>query len=251
MANHSQRLDGCALAFVRRRGYELDVRNQHLAVTEPSDQGAAANRRPALPSVGSGSLSAAVAAAAAFPAAVAEPRRYVSGRERSMVTDDPDIPLFANLQDTDPDVVTAVSEAKKTLPQFLDAAASRRLSPATFLVIVPFLDRSGTAERALVLTLDTAAENLGRPICHLWLSVTSVLDDLVFCLVGEAPDKLRLRPGTAFVVASESIEDWMINNGGEAYGGFSLRVIRSRLGTEGQMRFDARTGIRRFKELMP
>jgi hypothetical protein len=38
----------------------------------PPNQGAAANRRPALPSDGSGDLSAIVAAARAFPAAVAE-----------------------------------------------------------------------------------------------------------------------------------------------------------------------------------
>jgi uncharacterized protein YegJ (DUF2314 family) len=168
-----------------------------------------------------------------------------------MDADDSDTRLFANLEDTDPDVVSAMIAAKKSLAQFLDAAANGRFSPATCVIKVPFLDRSATAEQALVRTADTAAANPGAPICHLWLSVTSVLDDLVFCTVAEAPEALRLKPGTSFVVAGESVEDWMINHDGEAYGGFSLRVIRNRLGSEARMRFDAHTGIRRFKEFMP
>ena len=33
--------------------------------------------------------------------------------------------------------------------------------------------------------------------------------------------------------------------------GISLRIIRSRLGKEEQMKFDAHAGIREFKKLMP
>ena len=162
----------------------------------------------------------------------------------------PNVPLFANLDDDDPAVVAAVSEAKRTLPHFLSTASERRFSPATYLVKVPFIDRSGTGQRSLVQTPDASAENPGRPICHLWLSVTSVLDDLVFCSVAEAPDALHLQRGTSFVIASESIEDWMIHHGPDAFGGFSLRVIRGRLREREQMAFDTHTGIHSFKELI-
>jgi len=168
-----------------------------------------------------------------------------------MDADDPDVPLFANLDDADPDVIAAVSEAKRTLPQFLDAASSVRFSPATYLVKVPFIDRSEAGEPAVVHTPGTATEYPGRPICHLWLSVTSVLDDLVFCSVGEAPDALHLKAGTSFVIATESIEDWMIHHGGDTFGGFSLRVVRGRLHGREQMEFDTHTRIRSFKELVP
>jgi uncharacterized protein YegJ (DUF2314 family) len=168
-----------------------------------------------------------------------------------MDTEGPDIPLFANVPDTDPNVVAAVSEAKRTLPRFIDAVASRRFPAASCAVKVPFIDRSATAEPALVRTSDTATEYLEHPTCHLWLNVTSVLDDLVFCSVFEAPDELLLKPGTSFVVASESIEDWMINQGGEVFGGYTLRVIRNLLGVEARKCFDAHTGIRRFKTVMP
>jgi uncharacterized protein YegJ (DUF2314 family) len=77
------------------------------------------------------------------------------------------------------------------------------------------------------------------------------LDDLIFCSVADAPDALLLKRDVSFVVASESIEDWMINHRGTAFGGFSLRVIRSCLRNEDQMKFDAHTGIREFKKLMP
>jgi uncharacterized protein YegJ (DUF2314 family) len=163
----------------------------------------------------------------------------------------PGIPLFADLNDIDPAVVEVVSEARRTLPLFLDAASKMRFSPASYLVKVPFIDTSQLGEQALVRTAEAAAENPTRPICHLWLTVTSIFDDLIFCSVAEAPDKLNLKRDASFVVASESIEDWMINSGGTAFGGFSLRVIRSRLGEKEQMKFDAHTGIREFKKLMP
>jgi uncharacterized protein YegJ (DUF2314 family) len=168
-----------------------------------------------------------------------------------MADDVPDVPLFADLNDNDPALVAAATEAKRTLRQFVDATSNMRFSRAAYLVKVPFLDRSDTGDQAMVFTPDVASENPTRPICHLWLRVTSVLGDLVFCSVCEAPDELHLNKGASFVVASEWIEDWMINNGGEVFGGFSLRVIRSRLREPERVRFDEHTGIREFKDLIP
>jgi uncharacterized protein YegJ (DUF2314 family) len=167
-----------------------------------------------------------------------------------MDTEPSGVPLFAHLNDADPDLVEAVADARRTLPQFLEAASKKQFSPATYLVKVPFIDRSNTGEQALVRTSENAAENATRAICHLWLSVTSVLDDLIFCSVREAPDALHLNRDTSFVVTSESVDDWMINHIGTAFGGFSLRAIRRRLSKEEQMNFDAHTGIREFKTLM-
>lgn len=163
----------------------------------------------------------------------------------------PCVPRFADLNDADPAVVEAVSEARKTFPQFLDAVSRMQFAPAINLVKVPFIDRSDTGEQAIVRTPEIAADNPTRPTCHLWLSVNSLLDGLIFCSVGEAPDALLLNRDASFVVANESIEDWMINHGGTAFGGFSLRVIRSRLPKEEQIKFDANTGIREFKKLIP
>ena len=163
----------------------------------------------------------------------------------------PDVPVFAYLNQADPALVEAMSEARRTLPLFLDAASKKRFSPASYLVKVPLIDRSHLAEQALLRTAETAAENPTRPICHLWLTVTSILNDLIYCSVVEAPDALHLKRGDSFVVGSESIEDWMINSGETAFGGFTLRVVRSRLGKEEQMKFDAHTGIRDFKKLVP
>jgi len=168
-----------------------------------------------------------------------------------MNADDSDVPLFAELHEADPAVVEATREAKKTLAHFLDTTAKMRFSPATYLIKVPFIDRSDRNKQALIRTGDTASEYPTRPTCHLWLSVSSGLDELVFCLVGEAPDRLHLNRGASFVVVRESIEDWMINHGGEVFGGFSLRLIRSRLSEVEQTRFDAHTGIREFKTLTP
>src|SRR5262245_1476720 len=99
-----------------------------------------------------------------------------------------------------------------------------RFSPATYLVKLPIVDKSNTAEPALVRTPETTAENPARPTCHLWLGVTSTFDDLLFCTIAEAPDALHLGRGASFIVESESIVDWMIIHEETAFGGFSLRL---------------------------
>ena len=144
-----------------------------------------------------------------------------------------------------------MNEARRTLPQFLDAVSKTRFSQAIYLVKVPFIDRRDLWQQALVRTAETAAENLAQPTCHLWLHVNSILNDLIFCSVAEAPDALQLKSGSSFVVGSESIEDWMINHDGTAYGGFSLRVIRCNLRKKDQLKFDAHTGIHQFRNLKP
>ena len=42
-------------------------------------------------------------------------------------------------------------------------------------------------------TADVAAEYPTLPIAHLWLRLNSVLEDLLFCSVFEAPDRLCLK----------------------------------------------------------
>src|SRR5262245_45835700 len=130
-----------------------------------------------------------------------------------------DVPLFANHDDADPAVIAAVAEAKTTFPLFLEAASNMRFSPARYLVKVGFIDRSRLRKDAIVRTAETAAENSMFPLYHLWLSVTSVLDDLVCCSIDEAPEALHFQPGMSFVIAMESIEDWMINYNGMVVGG--------------------------------
>ena len=163
----------------------------------------------------------------------------------------PDEPLFARLCDDDPELIDAVSVAKRTLPQFLDAFSKRRFPTAVHLVKVPFLDRSNGGDSAIVRTLEIAAQHPTEPTCHLWLTVSSVLEDLIFCSVVESPPALKLTTHDSFVVESELIEDWMINEGSVAYGGFSMRVVRSRLPITERRRFDDCTGIREFKEIAP
>src|SRR5262245_31817295 len=99
----------------------------------------------------------------------------------------PDDPLFVSRQKADPAIVEAVAEARRTLPLFLDAASKKRFSSASYSVKVPLIDRSDLGEQALLRTPETAAENPTRPICHVWLTLTSMSDDMIFCAVVEAP----------------------------------------------------------------
>src|SRR5687768_4494665 len=120
----------------------------------------------------------------------------------------PDEPLFANVNDDDPALVDAVAVARRTLPQFIDAFAEKRFELAAYLVKVPFLDRDDIREPGIVRTSEVAAENPTRQMCHLWLGVNSVLEDLLCCSVLEAPLALRLGTGASFVIDRSLIEDW-------------------------------------------
>ncbi|GAA5507731.1 DUF2314 domain-containing protein [Novipirellula caenicola] len=166
-----------------------------------------------------------------------------------MNDNDPTEPLFANLDDDDPALRNAVSAAKRTLPQFVDAFARKRFPSAGYLVKVPFQDRDDRGERALVRTPEVAAEFPDLRVCRLWLAVNSALEDLLFCSVLESPAKLRLKTGASFVVDMSLVEDWMIHCGEVVYGGFSMQVIRNRLPEPDRHRFDQHTGIREFKQL--
>jgi uncharacterized protein YegJ (DUF2314 family) len=156
-------------------------------------------------------------------------------------------PLFVNLRDDDPALLAAVIEAREKLPQFKAAFSAMQFKPAVYVVKVPLVDRSRDGQPALVATSQVMAEHSKRPIAHLWLGLTSIMDDMFFCFVGEAPKQLGLKKGDSFVIAENVVEDWMIDHQGVAYGGFSLRVLRNRLDATGQRKFDEHTGIHEFK----
>lgn len=160
-------------------------------------------------------------------------------------------PLFVNMPDDNPALLAATTEAREKLPRFKAAFSAGKFRPAAYLVKVPFVDKSDRGLPSLVATSQVVADNPKRPVAHLWLTVTSILDDLIFCSVGEAPKKLGLGKGDSFVVQDEIVKDWMINSQGIAYGAFSLRVLRNRLGEIERRKFDEHTGIQEFKQDMP
>ena len=49
-----------------------------------------------------------------------------------MYSEAPDVPLFADLNEADPAVVEAVSEARRTFPQFSDAVSKIRFPPVIY-----------------------------------------------------------------------------------------------------------------------
>lgn len=75
---------------------------------------------------------------------------------------------------------------------------------------------------------------------------------LVFCSVFEAPEGFGgLRAGQSFVLGRDDVEDWMINDDGKLYGGFSIRLQRDLIPVEERESFDRYTGIHEYREEMP
>jgi uncharacterized protein YegJ (DUF2314 family) len=93
----------------------------------------------------------------------------------------------------------------------------------------------------------------GSEGAHIWLAVLDCLDDLLFCTPQELPtDFVGLKLGESVVITDERIEDWMfLKRDGTAFGGYSLRLIRSRFPAERRAEFDSYVGVSVWSDSLP
>jgi uncharacterized protein YegJ (DUF2314 family) len=126
-------------------------------------------------------------------------------------------------------------QAKETLPAFHDAFDKRAHDGTGYSVKVHFPKPDGSEGS------------------HIWLAVLDCLDDLLFCTPRELPsDFVGLKLGETQLITDERVEDWMIlARDGTAFGGYSLRLIRSRLAAERTDEFDSHVGVSIWSDSLP
>ncbi|UVK37188.1 DUF2314 domain-containing protein [Mesorhizobium sp. AR10] len=96
----------------------------------------------------------------------------------------------------------AKQRGRATLPRFRELIAGG--APGTYTVKFP-LTQNGATE-------------------HIWLQLTGIGDGTFIGLLADVPvngNKYKL--GDRMTVAEADVEDWMIRNGGEIYGGYTTR----------------------------
>ena len=88
----------------------------------------------------------------------------------------------------------------------------------------------------------------GQRSGFVWLTNTRISDDGFTAELFEIPPSVsRLKVGQVFNVAQSDVVDWMINDDGTLYGGFSLRYHRANLSSEDRVAFDEHIGVTKYE----
>lgn len=151
-----------------------------------------------------------------------------------------DEPLFVAIAKDNEQMLQAYAKARHTLPLFLGAIGSVRFSGATNSVKIKLRD-------------DDCSKEVGEDrFAYLWLwDVQQDMGTTLLATVRELPkDGLnRLKVGSTLRFEYKDVHDWMIAEGSQAWGGFTLRVIRDRMGPQERLQYDEYTGILCYNEL--
>jgi len=104
----------------------------------------------------------------------------------------------------DQNINAAKKTGQSTLPRFHELMAAN--APGTYTVKFP-LTQNGATE-------------------HIWMQLTDYKDGTFYGLLANDPvNGNKYKMGDAVQVAEADVEDWMINNGTEIYGGYTARAI--------------------------
>lgn len=81
----------------------------------------------------------------------------------------------------------------------------------------------------------------------MWLVIVEVKDDSFIGEIFELPSEFsEFKVGMSIEISDQNIQDWMINDNGTLYGGFSLRYNRSRMSESEKACFDQHIGVKRY-----
>jgi uncharacterized protein YegJ (DUF2314 family) len=163
-----------------------------------------------------------------------------------------DAPLFMAMSDDDEALVSSVEKAKETLPHFKTAFSKPRYKAAYFMVKSRFVNRDEAGEEAILWQAHFAGQYDAQETTHIWLAVNDVLGELLFCSTFESPENsIGLHERASFVLQDGNVEDWLINDGGRLYGGFSIRLMRYAVAEKDRDSFDRYAGISEYMDSMP
>jgi uncharacterized protein YegJ (DUF2314 family) len=122
-------------------------------------------------------------------------------------------------RDSDFEMEIAIAAAKSTLRQFDTALASNTYNSSTFSLKVEFPTKGGGE--------------------HIWVSSITVEDGDYFGIVANDPVYTKqIKYGDAIKIDKKKISDWMYSDNGILRGGFTVKLIRSRMTPEERKEFD-------------
>jgi len=146
--------------------------------------------------------------------------------KKTIWENDHDEPLVIAISKDDQDIKEATNEAQKSLDVFLNLYDEYKDNLEVFFAIkVPLND--------------------GDETVHFWFTFKGIQGGLFSGEHFELPEALLCFKTVS--VKREDIEDWMINDHGHLYGGYTIRVMRNRLPENEREQFDEYGGISVYK----
>lgn len=139
-----------------------------------------------------------------------------------------DEPMQAPADDEAPEVRQAAETARAKLHlfrEFCELPNSADLNPC---VLVRVADDQAAAD--------------------LWLPVVALDGDSFAVTVAEVPDGFTgAAPGDVLLVPPADVRDWVVNDDGDLFGGYTLRLTRAALPPEEQAAYDQSLGVRKYR----
>ena len=124
---------------------------------------------------------------------------------------------------SDPEMLATVKEARATLSQFLETVQHHDSSSYNFAVKMPFTD--------------------GERPEYIWLGEPAFKNGKWYGTVDNTPDYTHaVKEGERVSFDPTQVTDWNYTRNGELMGGYSIRLLRSRMTPEERAEFDKSTG---------
>ncbi len=128
-------------------------------------------------------------------------------------------PEIMSVASDDAEMNQAMAKARESVPAFLQALESPSSSRSHFSIKVGFHDDNGTE--------------------FMWLDDVDHSDGAFLGTVANSPETVTsVRFGDQVTIPAQRIADWMFISDGKLVGGYTLRVMRSRLSPEERKDFD-------------
>jgi len=126
---------------------------------------------------------------------------------------------------TDPEIKKSIATARESLSEFRSMLDGKYdYSP---LIKIKLVEPDYSAYMWLIVTVKTTT-NFSAELFEVPAEFTS------------------LKVGDSFTVSDHEVFDWMINDEGTLYGGYSLRVHRANMNEREQFFFDEHMGVRKY-----
>ena len=133
-------------------------------------------------------------------------------------------PDIYNVTNEDQEMNNAINKAKKSFNEFIIALTKPTKSQIGFCVKVPFPNDNGNE--------------------HIWISDVQFDSGKMIGFVGNVPDKIKnLTIGQKITIDKDNISDWMYLDSSVLMGGFTIRVLYSRMSDAEKKQFESENQI--------
>lgn len=132
-------------------------------------------------------------------------------------------PTIYSVQEEDAEMNAAIQMASTTLQQFKNALQSRNTEYYDFNLKSRFESPDGGE--------------------HIWISDITLKDDKFYGVVANLPESTtEVSLGDTIQIANENISDWMYVENQKLHGGYTIRLLRSRMTESERKQFDEESG---------